>query len=175
MKRKNFGFTLIELLVVIGIIAIVLALTMPNYMGMRQRARDTKRKAELGEIKTALRLYYNDYQSYPVNNGTDVIRGCGATGLLDCSTATTYNFAAGGAGADNVYMKKFPVMGVGGAQGWKYYSTGGDDFCLYVDLENPGDADAPISKTRCTSSCTEGAVNHCSGTATVPVYCLCAD
>jgi len=64
-KRKK-GFSLVELLVVISIIAILTAILMPNLMGARERARDAKRKQDLDAIKTALRLFYNDVQNYPI-------------------------------------------------------------------------------------------------------------
>lgn len=64
MKR---GFTLIELLVTISIIGILAGLVINNLADARLRARDTKRKSELTSLKTALRLYYNDFQSYPIN------------------------------------------------------------------------------------------------------------
>lgn len=34
-------------------------------MGARDRAKDSARIADMEGIKNALRLYYNDYQSYP--------------------------------------------------------------------------------------------------------------
>ena len=41
--RLNFGFTLVELLVAIGIIATILAVIVPNFMGARERAREVAR------------------------------------------------------------------------------------------------------------------------------------
>lgn len=65
-NKKSLGFSLIELLVVISIIAIISAFTLPNFMGARDRARDSARIADMEGIKSALRLYYNDHQSYPL-------------------------------------------------------------------------------------------------------------
>ncbi len=62
MKQK--GFTLIEILVVIAIIASIIAVAIPNYLSARQRASDVKKKENMEQLKTALRLYYNDYNSY---------------------------------------------------------------------------------------------------------------
>lgn len=56
---------MVELLVVISIIATLTAILLPNFMGARERARDAQKKQDLGAIKNALRLYYNDNQSYP--------------------------------------------------------------------------------------------------------------
>lgn len=68
------GFTLIELLVSISIIATLIALLVPNLMGARERAKDSQIKQDLVSIKNALRMYYNDNQSYPTGGsfGTPV-------------------------------------------------------------------------------------------------------
>jgi len=66
--NKKLGFTLIELLVVISIIATLTAILLPNFMGARERASDSKRKQDMMAMKTALRLFYNDTQNYP-NSG----------------------------------------------------------------------------------------------------------
>lgn len=141
------GFTLIELLVVIGIIATLTALALPNYMGARQRARDAKRKAELHELKQALRLYYNDFETYPADNGSGAIMGCvdGAT-LCGTSFATT----------STTYMKRLP-------EEFSYDVIGGDDFRLVVTLETASDGDLAASQTRC------------SGTWVATDYVVCAD
>lgn len=65
--KKNKGFTLIELIVVIAIIGSLTGLIVNNLNDARARARDAKRKEELASLKTALRLYYNDNQSYPAD------------------------------------------------------------------------------------------------------------
>ena len=65
MIKSRRGFTLIELLVVIFIIGTLTAIILPNFVSSRQRARDARRKQDLADIKNALRMYYNDNQSYP--------------------------------------------------------------------------------------------------------------
>jgi len=59
------GFTLIELLVAISIIAVLTAVLLPNFMGVREKAKDSQRIQDLTAVKNALRVYYNDHQSYP--------------------------------------------------------------------------------------------------------------
>lgn len=59
------GFSLVELLVVISIIAIISALVFPNFMGAREKARDSARITDMDAIKNGLRLYYNVNQSFP--------------------------------------------------------------------------------------------------------------
>lgn len=65
-KRHIYrGFTLIELLVVIAIIGILSTLAIVALGSARQKARDSKRVADLNQIGKALELYYNDNNSYP--------------------------------------------------------------------------------------------------------------
>ena len=66
------GFTLIELLVAISIIATLTAIVLPNFMGARERAKDTQKKEDMAALKNALRMVYNDTQSYPVDQPTMV-------------------------------------------------------------------------------------------------------
>lgn len=165
------GFTLIELLVVLGIIAMIIGLLLVNMVGSRQRARDSKRKMEMAQLKTALRLYYNDFQRYPeAGNGgigkLNYVKGCGAGGNEICPSTCLVDFAARGVGCDSVYMKKFPSE-LGTAM-YYYQSASGEDFCLKVTLENKSDSDIAVSKSRCATACG----SNCTGSSD---YCVCAD
>ncbi len=64
-RYKHPGFTLIELLVVIAIIGILSTLAIIALGNARQKARDTKRVADVGQISKALELYFSDNNSYP--------------------------------------------------------------------------------------------------------------
>ncbi len=135
---KSKGFTLIELIVVISIIGVLSTLIINNLNDARARARDSKRKQELSGLKTALRLYYNDYQTYPAAPaGNDDILGC-VDGVTVCG-GTGADFSTTGA----VYMKQLPEF--------SYYSQddNGDGFTLKTTLENPSDPDLTASQARC--------------------------
>jgi type II secretion system protein G len=145
------GFTLVELLVVIAIIATLVALAVPNFLSARERARDSKRKSDLVQLKAALRLYYNDYNRYPSSTGAlNSISGCGSDGTLPCPVCTSAQFAAGGTdGCSSLYMKQLPT-----SDNFYYYQCpGGDDFRLKSTLENKSDTDAASSQKRCVASC----------------------
>lgn len=169
MNNKNDGFTLIELLVVIAIIAVLVAFVVANFVGARSRAKDVRKKAELTQLKNALRLYYNDYSTYP-QPGTAVsndIEGCGSATppVASCATACSGQFAAGATNCDMVYMKLLPQAT---EYVWSYRQmNSGDDFCLWATLDNASDADIAKSQTKCSSVC--GAVVSSSD------YVLCAD
>lgn len=164
MKNYNLinkkAFTLIELLVAIAIIATLIGLAIPNFLGARSRAKDARRKGEVQQLKNALQLYYNDYHAYPASaNGTangvsvfNYISGCGATGDSLCPAGCTSDFAAGGTGCDTVYTSKFP--GELGSSMFYYQQSSGADFCLKVPLENASDSDIANSQAKCATVCT---------------------
>ncbi len=63
-KDAEEGFTLIELMVVVLIIAILIAIAIPQFLGARERAQDSGAKADLRNGLTAAKTLYTDQQSY---------------------------------------------------------------------------------------------------------------
>lgn len=64
------GFTLVELLVVMVLIGILASLIAGSFVGATIKARDSKRKADIGQLQRALEAYYNDYGVYPSSSNT---------------------------------------------------------------------------------------------------------
>jgi general secretion pathway protein G len=144
MTKK--GFTLIELLVVISIIGILTTLVMVNLNAARERARDTQRKSDLSNIQTALRLYYNDYGSFPESDIENEIQGCGTPAGTDvCEWG--FEWAAGG----TTYMKILPQDPLGSEAGYKYTEdSANDSYLLQACLENKSDAKG-VASAACSS------------------------
>lgn len=63
--NKTKGFTLIELLVVITIIGMLASILMSSLGESRKKARDTRRKVDLIQVRTALFLYQDSYGVFP--------------------------------------------------------------------------------------------------------------
>jgi type IV pilus assembly protein PilA len=63
-RAKEDGFTLIELMVVVLIIAILVAIAIPTFLGARGKANDRAAQADIRNAFTAERTYYVDSQAY---------------------------------------------------------------------------------------------------------------
>ena len=121
IRQNKSGFSLIELLVVISIIGVLSAVLVANFMGMRERARDAQKIQDLGAIKNALRMYYNDNQSYPV--------ACSGS----CLTTDLVSYMPGISGVGYTYS----VL------------NNGDSFVLTVGLESDAGSEDTASQVKC--------------------------
>lgn len=61
------GFTLIELLVVMTILALLLTIAAPRYMGSVDKAKEAVLRENISIIRDTLDKFYNDNGRYPVN------------------------------------------------------------------------------------------------------------
>ncbi|MEK7597608.1 MAG: type II secretion system protein GspG [Patescibacteria group bacterium] len=75
MKKS---FTLVEILVVATIIVLLTAATTVTYSTFLKQSRDAKRKADLGQISSALEMYRSNNDTYPI------------TGLSQLTAPTIY-------------------------------------------------------------------------------------
>jgi prepilin-type N-terminal cleavage/methylation domain-containing protein len=91
MKRFSRGFTLIELLIVVGIISILAAIAMPNFLEAQVRAKCARVKSDLRSISVAWEAYAVDNDRYPVD--WDNYPDAGETtqiGLIQVTTPIAY-------------------------------------------------------------------------------------
>lgn len=144
--RRLNGFTLVELLVVISIIGVLSGFLFVNFASMRERARDAQRKRDLTEVKTALRLYYNDYQQYPASDLQGRMMGCGAQGTALCTWG-------GKLGSDTTTYMMLPVDPLNaGAYAYSYakdVTVGSDRFTIQATMENLADPQLLDSQRAC--------------------------
>lgn len=115
MKQK--GFTLIELLVVIAIIVVLSTVAMTSYRSASIRARDSRRQADVQQVRSALELYRTDKGYYPLSctftgtpdgNFTEMVTILHSGGYLPSSSITdpgnnvyTYNHKTDCDSSDN--------------------------------------------------------------------------
>ncbi|MGI5826140.1 MAG: type II secretion system protein [Patescibacteria group bacterium] len=140
MLRLKFnckkGFTLIELLVVISIIGILIAFSMVSFSETRKTARDSKRRADLEQIRSALEIYRNEEKAYP----TSLVFG----GKLE---------------GDIAYIEKIPVDPLP-SNNYCYNQITPNEYCLCAFLE-AGDPE-DTSDCDCDCDCIPDVANSCN-------------
>src|SRR5882672_5728039 len=70
LNRDEKGFTLIELMVVVLIIAILIAIAIPTFLGARSRAQDKQAQSNLRNALVTEDEFYTDNQAYSATNAT---------------------------------------------------------------------------------------------------------
>lgn len=126
------GFTLIEVLVAATIIAVLAAVGFASYSKVNQKSRDSKRKSDIEQLRSAVEMYRADNGFYP-NAGTG-----SWTNASDLSTTLV-----------STYMPAIP-SDPKAAQTYRYMATnvsGGNyyGYCLsaLLESENPSDTCTP--------------------------------
>lgn len=100
MPAGRQGFTLVELLVVIAIIGLLGGMVVISINGIKAKARDAQRVAQINGIVTALSMYHNDFNAYPIYDGyltgSDVVsvalKTAGATTAVPTDPLNTGNY-----------------------------------------------------------------------------------
>lgn len=110
-NTKQKGFTLIELLVVIAIIGLLASVVLLSLNSARQKSRDAKRLADVRQVASALELYFNDCQAYPVTSAVTLVPtlglSSGAIGSTGCS-GVGLGIVATGSLSGTTYIAQFP-------------------------------------------------------------------
>jgi len=95
-KSDEEGFTLIELMVVVLIIAILLAIAIPTFLGARSKAEDRAAQSNLRNALTAEKTYYVDNEAYTDNTSSN---------LTNIEPSLTYAGNAGPSVVNTVYVE----------------------------------------------------------------------
>ena len=104
-RAEEDGFTLIELMVVVLIIAILIAIAIPTFLGARQKAQDRAAQSDLRNALTAIKTGYVDSENY----------ASAAAQLSSIEPSLTYNTASGAAstGPSNIVINAADANNVG--------------------------------------------------------------
>jgi general secretion pathway protein G len=65
--KKRLGFTLVELMVVLAVIALLLSVVVPDYMGKMRRAEEAVLQQDLALMRESLDKHYADTGRYPTS------------------------------------------------------------------------------------------------------------
>jgi prepilin-type N-terminal cleavage/methylation domain-containing protein len=100
-RKSKPGFTLIELLLVVVIISILsgVVISIINVSGVRNRAEDAQRIADLKKIQAALESYFSDNRQYPSTAGNWINLG---------TPDNVVETALSGTGGNPVYLSVLP-------------------------------------------------------------------
>ena len=166
--KKLKGFTLIELLIVIAIIGLLATLAIVSLTSAQQRARDTKRVADVKAMQTAMELYWNETASYPAVTGastwttlqSDLSSFISAMPVDPTHPTDVYFYGVASNATADEYLQEYVV----GATIENDQHQG-----LAQDVDgNAGTIAADYNKLTSTSVVTTGAAVSCAD----PIYCL---
>jgi prepilin-type N-terminal cleavage/methylation domain-containing protein len=80
-KWNSKGFTLVEMLIVIALIGILAAALVEKMDAALAQARDTRRKADMRKLQSALMTYYARNQQFPATGVNWYVSEIGAGGI----------------------------------------------------------------------------------------------
>ncbi|MBI2168095.1 MAG: prepilin-type N-terminal cleavage/methylation domain-containing protein [Actinobacteria bacterium] len=153
-RKKEDGFTLIELMVVVLIIAILVAIAVPTFLGARGSSQDRAAQSDLRNALSAAKLFYADNETYAeasmtaselgdiepslVFSATEtVVNTAGATDVGYVGNATDVTFvrrSASGAVVFSICDDTDPASSTAGT----HFGTGTDAATAIADCTNSG-------------------------------------
>jgi type IV pilus assembly protein PilA len=137
-RSEEEGFTLIELMVVVLIIAILIAIAIPTFLGARQRAQNRSAQSNMRNALTAEKTTYTDTQVYTATSAT----------LTAIEPTLTYVTAVPAKGTREVYVN---VNGAGDTVVLGAQSASGNCYWLQDVANGAGAGTKWSTSTTCTA------------------------
>jgi len=141
LQKDENGFTLIELMVVVLIIAILIAIAIPTFLGAQNRARDRGAQSDLRNAMTAVRTISTD--------SSGLFTGITATSLAAAEGALTWGAADDSDGTESVV-------------GWDVDTSGSTDLLQLSKVSASGTAYGIRMES-------DGSVFYCSASSVADV------
>ncbi len=126
-SKNNKGFSLTELMIAISIVGSVTTIASAQLDDVLPMARDAQRKANIHQVQTALNLYYNDHEEYPVSASLEPT----SEGWQSIKNVLE--------SPDNIYIPEMPVDPLNTDQYVFKYSSDGQKFKITYETEDPSD------------------------------------
>lgn len=127
---KSKAFTLIELLVVIAIIGLLASIVLISVNNARAKTRDVKRLADFRQIQTALEMYYDNNESYPIAPNWGADDGANWALLVNALAPNYLNAVP----QDPLFNGTYPWVG----NAYHYQSLTGKNWSLVTENEKLG-------------------------------------
>jgi len=143
--RNDGGFTLVELLIVVLIIAVLIAIGIPTFLGARKRAQDRAAQSSLRLAATAAKLVYTNTEDYTRATTSElgssetslafVAHGTPSTGPTEVSVQSTSptRFYAAALSKDGKCWLLRDVASAQGSDGGTMWSLGTTTSCTADD------------------------------------------
>lgn len=73
MNNLKSGFTLVEMLVVAALMIVITSIGVVNFRETGVKSRNSKRQADIAQVRAALELYRSTNQAYPIYSGSSTV------------------------------------------------------------------------------------------------------
>ena len=150
-EKTGKGFTLIELLIAVSIIAILVSIGTASFLRAQKQARDSQRKSDLGELRSALEQFYGDNNRSPIDNDDGQIQCGNPLSPLSWNENPPIPFSCTTNSVTTTYLSELPDDPKTGQDYYYEARDISDDPCIIEDdcqrfklgakLENENDSD----------------------------------